>query len=166
MEVRDYNGEGDWSKNEIIRRYVQYCREMKVKNPIDLSPVEFSKADVKWIYPVMYQVIEGIEQGDVACRRIGVEFMEADGKFPFDRNIKYRTARALRRSELTEQEKDRIRRRLVGMLISGKTTRVFKEHARLLKKIGVGDYWSKLENEIDQSKQHVMRFYNYLKSEK
>jgi uncharacterized protein YicC (UPF0701 family) len=113
----------------------------------------------------MYKVVEGIERGDAACRRIGIEFIEADGKFPFGRNIKYRTARALRRSELTEREKDRIRRRLVEIMTSGRTTRVFKEQARLLKKIGVGDYWGEIENGIDRSKQHILRFYHYLKSE-
>lgn len=166
MEVRDYNGEGIWSKDEIARRYRQYCREMDVEASIDLSPVEENQANVKWIYPVMYKVIEGIEKGDAVCRRIGVEFIEADGKFSFGRNIKYRTARALRRSQLTEGEKDRIRHRLVQMLISGKTTRVFKEHARLLRKIGVGDCWDEIENGIDRSKQHLMRFYHYLKFEK
>jgi hypothetical protein len=165
MEVRDYNGEGIWSGDEIARRYRQYCREMNIEDPTDLSPVEHSKADVKWIYPVMYKVVEGIERGDAACRRIGIEFIEADGKFPFGRNIKYRTARALRRSELTEREKDRIRRRLVEIMTSGRTTRVFKEQARLLKKIGVGDYWGEIENGIDRSKQHILRFYHYLKSE-
>src|SRR3954469_22244400 len=119
MELRDYNGEGEWSKDEIIRRYLQYYRELNVSNPIDLSPVEHVKGNVKWIYPVMDKVIVGIERGDAACRRIGIEFIEEDQKFVFGKILKSNTARALRRSELTTEEKERIRRRLVAMLIEG-----------------------------------------------
>src|SRR4051812_15419078 len=114
MEIRDYNGEGEWSKDEIIRRYLQYCRELNLSNPIDLSPVEHVEGNVKWIYPVMDKVIAGIEQGDAACRRIGIEFIDEDRKFTFGKILKSNVARALRRSKLTTEEKERIRQRLVA----------------------------------------------------
>ena len=163
MKIRDYNGEGKWSKDEIIRRYLQYCRELNVLNPIDLSPVEHVEGDVKWIYPVMDKVIDGIEQGDAACRRIGIEFIEEDGKFTFGKILKSNTARALRRSELTTEEKDRVRRRLVAMLIDGNVPHEYKQYAKLLKKIGVGDYWDEIDNRINQLNAYVMKYYDYLK---
>jgi hypothetical protein len=163
MKVRDYNGEGKWSKDEIIRRYSQYCRELKVRNPIDLSPEEYVEGDVKWTYPVMYKVIAGIEQGDAACRRIGIEFIEEDGKFTFGKILKSNTARALRRSELTTEEQERIRRRLVSMLIEGYVPHEYKQYARLLKKIGIGDYWDAVESGINRSNEYVMKYYDYLK---
>ncbi len=98
VKIRNYNGEGKWSTDDIIRRYSQYCRELKVQSPIDLSPTETVEGEMKWIYPVMYKVIAGIEQGDAACRRIGAEFIEEDRKFTFGKILKSNTARALRRS--------------------------------------------------------------------
>jgi hypothetical protein len=163
MEVRDYNGEGKWSKAEIIRRYAQYCHELKVQHPIDLSPMEHVTGDVKWIYPVMDKVIPGIEQGDPACRRIAIEFIEEDSKFTFGKILKSNTARALRRSELTVEEQERIRRRLVAMLIGGNVPHEYKQYAKLLKKIGTSEYWNEIESQINRSNEYVMKYYNYLK---
>ena len=163
MKVRDYNSEGKWSKDEIIRRYARYCRELKVLEPIDLSPVEHVEGEVKWTYPVMDKVIAGIEQGDAACRRIAIEFIEEDRKFTFGKILKSNTARALRRSELTTEEQERIRRRLVTMLIEGNVPHEYKQFAKLLKKIGIGDYWDEVENRINRSNEYVMRYYEYLK---
>lgn len=164
MEIRDYNGEGKWSKGEIIRRYLQYCHELKVQHPIDLSPVEQVEGHVKWINPVMDKVIAGIEQGDAACRRVGIEFIEEDTKFTFGKILKSNTARALRRSELTAEEQERIRRRLVAMLIGGNVPHEYKQYAKLLKKIGLGEYWNEIENRINRSNEYVMKYYDYLKS--
>jgi hypothetical protein len=163
MEVRDYNGEGKWSKDEIIRRYAQYCRELKVPHPIDLSPVESVKGEVKWIYPVMDNVIAGIEEGDAACKRLGIEFIEEDSKFTFGKILKSNTARALRRSELTADEQERIRRRLVAMMIDGNVPHEYKQYAKLLKKIGIGEYWNEIENRINRSNEYVMKYYDYFK---
>lgn len=164
MEVRDYNGEGKWSKDEIIRRYIQYCRELNVPDPLDLSSVEHVEGNVKWIYPVMDRVIVGIEQGDAACRRIGIEFIEEDRKFTFGKLLKSNTARALRRSELTPEEQERIRRRLVAMLLEGNVPHEYKQYAKLLKKIGVGVYWIEIENRINRSNEYVMKYFDYLKN--
>ena len=163
MELRDYNGEGKWSKDEIIRRYTQYCRELKVLNPIDLSPVEQVEGEVRWIYPVMDKVIAGLEQGDIACKRIGIEFIEEDRKFTFGKILKSNTARALRRSELTAEEQGRIRRRLVTMLIEGNVPHEYKQYVKLLKKIGVHEYWKEIETRINRSNEYVMKYYDYLK---
>jgi hypothetical protein len=165
MEVRDYNGEGVWTKNEIIHRYMQYCRKLAISKPIDLSPKEHIEGEVKWVYPVMDKVIDGIEQGDEACKRIGIEFIEENQKFVFGKILKSNTARALRRCYLTDEEKDKIRRRLVAMLIEGNVPHEYKQYAKLLKKIGVGDYWSEVENKINRSNGYVMKYYDYLKSD-
>jgi len=164
MEVREYNGEGKWSKDEIIRRYNQYCLELNIE-PADLSPVEYTAGEVKWVYPVMKEVIAGIERGDAACRRIGIEFIEEDRKFPFGKILKSNTARALRRSELTAEEQERIRRRLVAMLIGGNVPHEYKQYAKLLKKIGVCEYWNEIESRTDRSNAYVMKYYEYLRDD-
>ena len=111
----------------------------------------------------MDKVIVGIEQGDAACRRIGIEFIEEDRKFTFGKILKSNTARALRRNQLTPEEQNRIRRRLVDMLLQGNVPHEYKQYAKLLKRIGVGPYWDEIESRIDQSNQYVMRYYRYLK---
>ena len=80
MKVRDYNGEGKWSKDEIIRRYSQYCLELKVLNPIDLSPVEHLEGEVKWVYPVMDKVIAGIVLF-VFETAVHAQYIASDNKF-------------------------------------------------------------------------------------
>jgi hypothetical protein len=164
MRVIDYNGEGKWAKDEILRRYAQYCREMKVPNPLDVSPPEHAEGEVKWVYPVMDKVIAGIEAGDAACRRIGIEFIEEDCRFAFGKILKSNAARALRRSELTGEEQERIRRRLVMMLLAGNVPHEYKQYAKLLRKVGVGGHWVEIEGGIDKSNKYVMRYYNYLKA--
>ncbi|MDQ2746060.1 MAG: hypothetical protein M3T96_02230 [Acidobacteriota bacterium] len=162
MEERDYNGEGIWSKDEILNRYSRYCFELKIANPINLSPVEVINGSIKWIYPVMDRVIEGIELGDLACKRIGIEFIEEDRKFVFGKILKSNTARALRRNELTLEEQERIRKRIINMLIDGNVPHEYKQYAKLLKKIGIGNYQNELENRINRSNKYVMKYYEYL----
>lgn len=163
MEIRDYNGQGIWSKDEIIRRYKKYCAELKIENLLDLSPLEHTGGNVKWIYPVMDKVIDGIEKGDAACRQIGIEFIEENSKFPFGKILKSNTARALRRSDLSSIEKEKIRKRLVYMLIEGNVPHEYKQYAKLLNKIGVENYWNKIENQVDKSNSYVMKYVEYLK---
>lgn len=163
MEIRDYNGKDKWSKDEVIRRYKNYCVEFNIKNPLYLSPPEHTEGNVKWIFPVMYNVIEGIETGDAACRKIGIEFIEEDSKFPFGKILKSNTARALRRSVLTLDEQERIRKRLIEMLLSGNVPHEYKQYAKLLKKVGVGNYWNEIEQRINKSNGYVMKYYKYLK---
>src|SRR5687767_8704633 len=107
MEVIDYNGEGQWSRAEILMRYERYARAMKV-SPRDLSPHEHSERSRHWIYPVMDEVIKGIDAGDPACVQIGIEFIEEDAGFPFGRTLKANTARSLRRTTMSEAQKHRI----------------------------------------------------------
>ena len=162
MKIIDYNGEDSWSKESIIDRYSRYCRELKVPNPLDLSPVEHTEGETRWIYPVMDKVIEGIEGGDAACRRLGIEFIEEDRKFTFGKILKSNTARALRRSDLTPEEQDRIRRRLIDMLLAGNVPHEYKQYAKLLKKIGLGPLRDEIELGVDRTNQFVMRYYDYL----
>jgi len=145
-----------------MSRYSQYCHSLKIKAPIDLSPCESMQGKVKWVYPVMSNVIKGIEQGDMACKQIGIAFIEEDQKFPFGKILKSNTARALRRSELTTEDQERIRARLVKMLLEGNVPHEYKEYAKLLKKIGVGEYRDEIEQKIDRSNPYVMRWYKYL----
>lgn len=134
-QIIDYNGVGRWSRDEMLRRYAAYAEEMKVQ-PRDISPYESCEKERKWIYPVMRRVIEGIAAGDPACIRLGIEFIEEDAKFTFGKILKAATARALRRASLSEDQKERIRRRVFGMLCDGIIPHEYREYAKLVRKIG------------------------------
>lgn len=161
MEVIDFNGTGRWSQQALLERYGIYAQQLKVSQPLDLSP-QISEEPVKaWIYPVMFEVVKGIELGDGACIEIGVEFIEEDERFRFGRSIKSDTARALRRAVLTSEQIERIRRRVAHMLIAEHVPREYREYAKLLRKVGIGDWWPFIEKGANRANPYVLRYYNY-----
>lgn len=164
MEIVDYNGLGRWSLQGIQDRYQWYARDFSISSPRDLQPIIREEGNRRWIYPVMHQVIEGIDAGDVACVQIGVEFIEENEKFPFGKGLKSSTARALRRSSPNSGQVGRIRKRVVQMLIKEQIPHEYRDYARLLKKVGIGDWWPVIEKKVNRNNPHVMRFYHYFKS--
>jgi hypothetical protein len=112
----------------------------------------------------MDAVIEGIKRGDRACSEIGIELIEENEHFVFGRILKSNTARALRRADLTENQKARLRTRIVSMLLEGYVPHEFHEYARLLRHIGLGSWWAKIDRDIDRDNQYVMRYYKYLRA--
>ncbi|HEX5241636.1 MAG TPA: hypothetical protein VFW23_00130 [Tepidisphaeraceae bacterium] len=156
-QVIDYNGVGRWSRDEILRRYAAYAREMEIE-PRDISPREHTEKGRHWIYPVMNRVIDGIAAGDPACIRLGIEFIEEDAKFTFGKRLKASTARALRRTSLSEEKKDRIRRRVFAMLQAGIIPHEYREYAKLIRKIGF--QLSEVPN-VDPANFYASRFRHY-----
>jgi hypothetical protein len=61
-----------------------------------------------------------------------------------------------------EEDKQRIRLRLVSMLLAGNVPHEYKEYAKLLKKLGLESYRENLEERINRSNQYVMKYFNYL----
>ena len=162
--VRSYNGTGDWSVEAVQKLYREYCEALHVEHHRSLIPFEVRQGEVQWIYPIMSEVIRGIEEGDLACVALGVDFVEQDALFPFGPKLKSNTARALRRSPLTETQKARLRERIATMLASGITPHEMREYAKLLRKVGVGDCWPRLERDVPRDNRYAMRFYNSLRA--
>jgi hypothetical protein len=161
MKINDFNGEDKWSRDAILERYNRYCRELGI-DPSDLSPYETIQGDTKWIYPVMDEVIRCIDLGDAACKLIGIEFIEEDQGFSFGRILKANTARAIRRQNLSEEDKNRIRKRVIHMLVEGNIPREYREYARLLKKVGLADYRETVEKCAKTENPYVLKFAKYL----
>jgi hypothetical protein len=161
LRIIDYNGVGFWSADEVLRRYSEYAKKYHIHTPRDLRPVTHSEGDKSWIYPVMDRVIEGIEAGDLACAEIGIEFIEEDQTFTFGRILKSNTARALRRASLTEEQKERIRKRVVGMLIAGHVPREYRQYAKLARKIGLGDWLNEIKRQVPTDKPWINRYREY-----
>lgn len=163
MEIRDYNGTGEWSVESILERYRDYCRQLGTVPDETLAPKRSTQADVTWIYPVMDEIVAGIERGDKSCIMIGIEFVEQDQKCAFGRRLKSNTARALRRAELSLDQMERLRARVVGMLLTGHIPHEFTEYYKLLRRIGVGAWWPVVEQQVDRQNPYVMRFYKNLR---
>lgn len=162
MEIIDYNGEGRWSHVEIEARYRRYAAEARII-PRDLAPMESSNPVWRWVYPVMNRVIEGIEAGDPACIRIGIEFIEENGKFPFGKTLKAKTARTLRRASLSNLRKSQIRRRVFGMLRAGHIPHEYREYAKLVRRIG---FDASEVPEVDPTNFFAARFRKYFEMAK
>jgi hypothetical protein len=160
MDVTDYNGDGRWSHAEILARYRRYATEMGIV-PLDLSPMEHSERGRHWVYPVMEKVIAGIEAGDGACVRLGIEFIEEDAKFPFGKILKSNTARALRRASPSDEQKQRIRRRVFGLLRAGHIPHEYREYAKLVRKIG---FDASEVPDVDAKNPYVRRYRLYFEA--
>ena len=161
--VRHYNGTGDWSEQAVVERYLHYAEQLGIQ-PLPVFSRRHAGGGVTWVFPVMNQIIAGIEISDAACTLIGIEFIEQDQGFPFGRTLKSNTARALRRAKLSEDQCERLRRRIVGMLLAGYVPYEFKEYAKLLRRVGIGSWWPIIEEHVKRDNRSVMRFYNYFRN--
>lgn len=162
MPTRDYNGEGPWAAGAIIERYGRYAREHRLCSMTDLQPRTHAKGEDRWVYPVMERVIAGIEAGDPACAEIGVDFISEDASFPFGMVLKTKTARALRRAALTQRQQDRIRARVFDMLLREYLPREYREYAKLLRRIGLGNCTGVL-GKANGANPHVARYLKYFR---
>lgn len=143
IEIRDNNGTGEWSWRSVQERYKAECANLGLSPQVP-EPARRSEGNVLWIYPIMLEVVKGIVSGDAACTQIGIKFIEQDQSFPNGFDLKYHTARALRRTTLTEEQKQRIRERVSSMLLRGHMCPELHEYIRLLKKIGFEKYRDQL----------------------
>jgi len=96
MEIRDYNGTGEWSRDQIEQRYRAYCAQYGI-SARDLAPREHQEGPIRWVYPIMDRVIDGAKEGDLACVQLCLELIQQDQGFPFGMVLKSQAARALRR---------------------------------------------------------------------
>jgi hypothetical protein len=161
--VKNYNGKGRWDVAAVQARYREYCDQFQIEKPLSLVPIEHREGEVVWIFPIMDEVIKGITSGDAACIELGVEFVEEDALFPLGLRLKATTARELRRALLSETQKARLRKRITAMLAIGLIPHEMREYVKLLRKIGVGEYWPLLEREVPRDNPYAMRFYKSLR---
>lgn len=159
-EVRDYNGVGDWSLVGIQKRYRDLARRLR-QPVLDLKPKETVQRGVRWIYPLMDEVIVGIKRGDEACIELGVQFIESGPPQPFGKSLHSNTARAFRRAVLTPEQVDRVRAHIFRMLTRSEVPREYSDYAKLVRRIGLGDDWPRTRAAVDESNPHVMEHVRY-----
>lgn len=164
METRDYNGPAQWGLESVQRRYLQHAKNLGMKGVAELVPMEHAKGSVRWVYPVMDAVISGIERGDAACIELGVEFVESGHQQPFGRLLHSNTARALRRAALEPEQAARLRARILSMLVAGQVPHEFKQYAKLLRRIGLGQAWETARAQVDRANPYVMKYARYFEA--
>ena len=120
---------------------------------------------MRWIYPVMDAVIEGIEKRDRACIELGIELIEDGDSMPFGMILKSNAARALRRSAnlLTEDQRSRVRDRVVAMMIDKYMPREFLQYVKLVRAIGPESTISRVEAEADLNDRWVRHYLERLR---
>ncbi|MFT7676311.1 MAG: hypothetical protein ACI8QC_000281 [Planctomycetota bacterium] len=144
--IHDMNGEGLWSAEQLLSRYQAYIRRFDIAEPRDLTPATHESGSERWVYPVMKEVIKGIEADDLACAQLGVEFIEEDQGFVFGMILKSNTARALRRFEqLTDEQIERIRRRVAALYVTGVVPKEFAQYLKLIRRLSPGSSWSSIQ---------------------
>lgn len=155
-----------WTEEAVERRYTRHAKARGMEHRRDLSPVEPEKEGTHWVFTPMNRVIEGIEAGDPACREIGVEYLEEeDDSLPFASILRSNAARALRRGDLPDPLKARLKRRIAALLAAGEVRPEFKQYAKLLNAIGISRAeLASLEPHLDQSNEFVMRYFHYLRN--
>ena len=149
----------------MLKRYEFYVQRFNVSLPSDIQPRMDVEGAIRRIYPIMNKVIECIEKNDLACIEIGVEFIEESASFTFGKILKYNTARALRRASgsLNDEQRERIRKRIVEMLCTGYLPREFRQYAKLARIIGLGGWQSKIECEANLNNIWVNHYYKMIK---
>ena len=165
-EIRDYNGEGRWSRESIERRFASYAKSFGTTIK-ELEPRTYEQGEVKWIYPLLDAVIDGIKKRDPACIEIGVELIEDSDSMPFGMTLKSNAARALRRSAdlLTQDQRSRIRKRVADMLIAEYMPREFLQYVKLVRAIGFESELPRVEANADLDKRWVRRYLEKIVSE-
>jgi hypothetical protein len=164
MRGSELDGSWRWTQEALRHRYLQYC----VRYHLEARPLP--RAD-DWatrrglIVSLMNAIIEGIKEGDLACAEIGIELIEEDGGFAFGRILKANAARALGRCRLTDDQKERIRTRVIGMLGRGFMPHEFRDYARLLRRIGLGAHGERLERAVDRTIPWAAWYVDYLTKE-
>lgn len=159
IEVRDYNGEGRWSRDEIERRFRSYAKAFGTTVK-DINPRIYEEGSTTWIYPLIEDAIVGIKQGDRACIELGVELIEDSDSMPFGKILKSNTAKALRHSagHLSEDHRRRIRKRVADMLIELYMPREFVQYVKLARTVGFAEEIERVRSEADLTNRWVRHY--------
>ncbi|HSI46696.1 MAG TPA: hypothetical protein VLA61_00335 [Ideonella sp.] len=159
--MQNYNGDGEWSVESVVRRYESYCRQLQITEQRVLRPQIHMEGECGWIYPIMAAVIQGIKEDDPACTELGIDFISESKGFPFGMTLKSQAARALRKATLTPQQEDRVRTRVVTMLLEGYLPQEYRFYSRLLRRTGLGGYKDELLSVAPRSRR-MQKYVNYV----
>ena len=163
-EVRDYNGVGEWAAEAVLHRYRVLAKRFRQPTVLELKAREQVQGAIRWVYPVMDEVIRGIKEEDRACIELGVQFIVSGPPQPFGKLLHSNVARALRRAKLAPDQVERLRARILRMLSRSEVPREYSDYAKLLRRIGVGQDWARTRALVDETNPHVMQHVRYFET--
>jgi hypothetical protein len=156
------NGPGDWSLEGVRRRYAEAAQRSGQTEVRDLTLPELSSSGQRGVNPVIERVIAGAKDGDPASIEVAVQFVESGHRQAFGRILHANAARALKQASLTKGQAERLRHRILSMLVDGDVPHEFHAYVRLLRKIGLDNTWPEIRARVDEGNRYVMRHVHYL----
>jgi hypothetical protein len=160
MPFEELDDKDIWRLDCVQARYRDLCR----RYGLDHSEIVMCSYSLqrRWTAGILRPLTDRIKKGDLAAAEIGIEMMEEDRGLAFGSIIKSNLPRALAKCPLTELQKERIRRRVVAMLLRKFMPKEFRQYAWLIRRIGLGSWQAHLESEADRSHPWVEWYLHYL----
>jgi len=140
---------GRWGAVAVYERYREYCCQFAVVQPLELSLKHYTKEEYSRLTTPVDAIIERIPLGDAAAAHIGVDLLCEFPLFFAGKCAKARTANLLRRTELSEELKERLRIGIVGMFRRAYLPQEFRDLLKLLRRIGLGEHRAEVERWLD-----------------
>lgn len=149
-----------WRLDRVKARYQGYCQRYNVDHQeVSISGYYLERP---WTASVLKPLIDRMKQGDLAAAEIGIEMIEEDRGLIFGPIVKSNIPRALAKCFLTEQQKERVRRRTVEMLLRKFMPKEFRQYAWLTRRIGLESWRNNLEQDADRTHPWVNWYLRYL----
>lgn len=130
--------------------------------------MEYSELEVKaydrerqWTSGILDVLIGRMKRGDLAAAEIGIEMMEEDRGLAFGPITKSNIPRALTKCALSNEQMDRIRKRVVQMLLRPFLPKDFRQYAWLARRVGMQEWAGALE-EVEGDDAWVAWYVEYL----
>ena len=138
------DGKDIWQFPQVQSRYRRYCAHFGIEHTeLVFHPYYVERG---WTAGILDVLVDRMKSGDLAAAQIGIEMMEEDRGLAFGPIIKSNIPRALVKCDLTESHKERVRKRVVAMLLRPFLPKEFRQYAWLARRIGLGDWAQKLQN--------------------
>jgi len=155
----NYNHQGKWSINNVIKKYKSLCELVKCIDGFELIPDTFTtpNGEITWTYNIMNSVVEGIILGDKACIQLAVDYIEDNIMSPTTGYLRERMARSLRHVDLTPYQKESLAKTFLNQLSTQSINKEFKEYIRLFKTIGINPYKKDIEIYTQSDKEYIRR---------
>ena len=156
------DGQDIWTLDAIQRRYQRYCQKYHVEHHA-LEPTDYM-VERGWATCMLRILIERMKSGDLAAAEICLEMMEEDRSLAFGPIVKSNIPRAMAKCALTDRQKERIRERVLTMLLRGYLPKEFRQYAWLARRLGLGE-WEKKLSKVDLSNPWAKWYVDYLTQE-
>ena len=148
-----------WEFARVQARYRRFCKSYTLEwSELEVHPYDIER---EWTSGILDVLIERMKRGDLAAAEIGLEMVEEDRGLAFGPIIKSNIPRAMAKCVLTEEQKERVRKRVVQMLLRPFLPKEFRQYAWLARRVGMQEWVGALQ-EADRDDAWVAWYVDYL----